>query len=134
MDLAAAIEFIHRNTAIERPPAVPEIALHLGSEITPLWEMTEKEMNDTGLPPPFWAFAWAGGQAIARYLLDHPGAVVGKQVLDFATGSGLCAIAALRAGAASALAADVDPYCAAAVALNARANGVTVTFTGQDLL
>jgi predicted nicotinamide N-methyase len=134
MDLAAAIEFIRRNTAIERPPAVPEIALHLGSEITPLWEMTEKEMNDTGLPPPFWAFAWAGGQAVARYLLDHPDEVRGRAVLDIASGSGLVAIAALKAGARRASAADTDPMCAAAVAVNAEANTVQVEFLGEDLL
>jgi predicted nicotinamide N-methyase len=131
---AAAAEFIRRNTVAERPPAVPEVALHLGSEITPLWEMTEKEMNDTGLPPPFWAFAWAGGQAISRYLIDHPAEVRGRTVLDIASGSGLVAIAALIAGARSALAADTDPMCAAAVAVNAAANGVHVEFCGEDLL
>jgi predicted nicotinamide N-methyase len=87
-----------------------------------------------GLPPPFWAFAWAGGQALARYLLDYPDEVAGKRVIDFATGSGIVAIAAMRAGAAQALAADIDPFCAAVVALNAEANGVPVDFTGADLL
>jgi predicted nicotinamide N-methyase len=134
MDLAAAIDFVRRNTAIERPPAVPEVALHLGSEITPLWEMTEKEMNDSGLPPPFWAFAWAGGQAVARYLLDHREEVRARTVLDIASGSGLVAIAALQAGARSALAADTDPMCAAAVAVNAETNAVHVGFVGEDLL
>jgi predicted nicotinamide N-methyase len=86
------------------------------------------------VPPPFWAFAWIGGLALARYLLDHPGEVAGKRVLDFATGSGLCAIAAMKAGAAYALAADVDAFCEAAVALNARTNGVRVAFTDRDLL
>jgi predicted nicotinamide N-methyase len=84
--------------------------------------------------PPFWAFAWVGGQAVARYLLDHPADVAGKRVVDVGAGSGLCAIAALKAGAAHALAADVDPLCEEAVALNARANGVSVTFSGSDLL
>ena len=87
-----------------------------------------------GLPPPFWAFAWAGGQALARYLLDHPEVVAGKRVADFAAGSGIVAIAAMKAGAASALAADIDGFCEAAVALNAAANGVTVDFTDADLL
>ncbi len=91
-------------------------------------------MQQTGLDPPFWAFAWAGGQALARYLLDHPEEVAGRRVLDFATGSGIVAIATLMAGAAEVLAADVDPFCAAAVALNAEANGVTIAFTGHDLL
>jgi predicted nicotinamide N-methyase len=133
-DPAAATDFIRRNTAVERPPAVPEVALHLGSEITPLWEMTEKEMNDTGLPPPFWAFAWAGGQAVSRYLLDHPDEVRGRRVLDIASGSGLVAIAAMLAGARSARAADTDPMCAAAVLVNAEANSVPVEFSGEDLL
>jgi predicted nicotinamide N-methyase len=133
-DRAAAAEFIRRNTVVERPLAVPEVALHLGSEITPLWEMTEKEMNDSGLPPPFWAFAWAGGQAVSRYLLDHPDEVRGRSVLDIASGSGLVAIAALIAGAREARAADTDPMCAAAVAVNAAANAVHVEFTGDDLL
>jgi predicted nicotinamide N-methyase len=113
---------------------VPEVALHLGSEITPLWEMTEKEMNDSGLPPPFWAFAWAGGQAVARYLLDHPDEVRARTVLDIASGSGLVAIAALKAGACAARAADTDPMCGAAVAVNAQTNAVQVAFVGEDLL
>ena len=133
-DPAAAADFIRRNTLLGRPPALPEIALHLGSEITPLWEMTEKEMNDTGLPPPFWAFAWAGGQAVARYLLDHPDEVRGRSVLDVASGSGLAAIAAMLAGASSARAADTDPMCSAAAAVNAEANNVQLAFVGEDLL
>ena len=96
--------------------------------------MTEEELGALGLPPPFWAFAWAGGQALARWILDHPEEVRGRRMLDFATGSGLVAIAAARAGAASALAADVDGFCEAAVALNAEANGVRVAFTAADLL
>lgn len=134
MNLAAAADFIRRNTAVERPPAVPELALHLGSEITPLWEMTEKQMNDSGLPPPFWAFAWAGGQAVARYLLDHPDEVRGRTVLDMASGSGLVAIAAKLSGASVAQAADTDPMCAAAVALNAQTNDVQVEFLAEDML
>jgi predicted nicotinamide N-methyase len=126
--------FILANTRLQRPPHTPEIALYLADEVTPIWRMTEEELGRIGLPPPFWAFAWAGGQALARYLLDHPGVVAGKRVLDFAAGSGLVGIAAMKAGAASALCADIDGFCAAAVALNAEANGVAVAFTDVDLL
>lgn len=126
--------FILANTRLQRPPHTPEIALHLADEVTPIWRMTEEELGRIGLPPPFWAFAWAGGQALARYLIDHPEVVAGKQVLDFAAGSGLVGIAALKAGAAGALCADIDGFCAAAVALNGEANGVSPRFTDQDLL
>ena len=126
--------FILANTRLQRPPHAPEIALHLADEMTPIWRMTEEDLGALGLPPPFWAFAWAGGQALARYLLDHPAEVAGKRVLDFAAGSGLVGIAAVKAGAAHALCADIDPYCAAAVGLNAEVNGVSVDFTDQDLL
>lgn len=126
--------FILANTRLQAPPHAPELRLHLADEVTPIWRMTEEALGELGLPPPFWAFAWAGGQALARYLLDHPREVEGKRVLDVASGSGLVAIAALRAGAASALSADIDGFCAAAVALNAEANGVAVAFTDVDLL
>src|SRR3546814_10049216 len=86
-------DFIRANTRLEAPPLVPEVRLHLASEVVPLWEATEEELAKQGLPPPFWAFAWAGGQALARYLLDHPEVVRGKRVLDFAAGSGLQGIA-----------------------------------------
>jgi predicted nicotinamide N-methyase len=126
--------FILQHTRLHRPPHTPELRLYLADAITPLWQMTERELDARGVPPPFWAFAWAGGLALARYLLDHPAEVTGRRVLDLAAGSGLCAIAAAKAGAAAVQAADVDPFCAAAVALNAAANGVTVAFTGADLL
>ena len=129
-----ATSFIRANTALMAPPHVPEVQLHLAAEAFGLWKKTEEELQEIGLPPPFWAFAWAGGQGLARYILDHPESVQGKSVLDFATGSGLVAIAALKAGAASVLAADIDPFCAPAVALNAGANAVTVAFTGDDLV
>src|SRR5215212_9119167 len=116
--------FILAHTRLQSPPLLPEVRLYLADAITPLWQMTEAELGARGVPPPFWAFAWAGGLALARYLLDHPAEVAGQRVLDFAAGSGLCAIAAMQAGAAAVLAADVDPFCAAAVALNAPANGV----------
>ena len=126
--------FILEHTRLQSPPHTPELTLYLASEIEPIWRQTEAELKTQGLEPPFWAFAWAGGQALARYILDHPEEVRGRRVLDFATGSGLVAIAAMKAGAASALAADIDPFCQAAVALNAEANGVTVSFVGEDLL
>ena len=126
--------FILKHTALESPPHTPELKLHLASEIEPIWRRTEEELQKQGLEPPFWAFAWAGGQALARYLLDHPEEVRGRDVLDFATGSGLVALAAMKAGAASALAVDIDPFCEAAVALNAEANGVKVAFACEDLL
>jgi len=130
----AAEDFILASTAPMAPPHVPEIRLHLADEAHELWLRTEEELAEIGLPPPFWAFAWAGGQGLARHVLDHPETVRGKTVLDFASGSGLVAIAAVQAGAAGVLAADVDPFCEAAVRLNAEANGVAVAFTGEDLI
>ena len=127
-------DFIRANTALIAPPHVPEIRLHLADEAHELWRRTEAELEAIGLEPPFWAFAWAGGQGLARYVLDHPETVAGKRVVDFATGSGLVAIAAMKAGAASVLASDIDPFCADAVALNAAANGVTVSTTDRDLV
>lgn len=134
MILSDRRRFILENTRLQRPPHVPELQLHLADEITPIWRMTEEALAEIGVPPPYWAFAWAGGQGIARYLLDHPSEVRGLRVLDFASGSGLCALASLRAGAASALAADLDPFCAAAVVLNGEANQLTAEFIAQDLL
>lgn len=126
--------FIRANTAVMAPPHVPEIRLHLADEAHGLWHRTEEELQEIGVEPPFWAFAWAGGQAVARYILDNPDMVRGKTVVDFASGSGLVAIAAMKAGAKSVLASDIDTFCAAAVALNAEANEVAVTFTSDDLL
>jgi predicted nicotinamide N-methyase len=133
-DPEARRAFILANTRLQAPPHTPELRLYLADEVTPIWRMTEDELGAIGLPPPFWAFAWAGGQALARYILDHPGEVAGERVVDFATGSGIVAIAAARAGAAAVLAADSDPFCAAAVALNAAANGARLDFTDADLL
>ena len=127
-------QFIVDNTRLQAPPHTPELTLHLADEITPIWRMTEEALSEIGLPPPFWAFAWAGGQALARYVLDNPGLVAGRAVLDFASGSGIVAIAAARAGAARVLAADIDGYCGEALALNAAANGVTCEFTEVNLL
>jgi predicted nicotinamide N-methyase len=126
--------FILENTTLETPPHTPELRLHLASEVTPIWKMTEEALSEMGLPPPFWAFAWAGGQALARYVLDHPQIVAGKAVVDFASGSGIVGIAAMKAGAARVLAADIDPFCGPAIALNAAANGVTLEVTDRDLL
>jgi len=132
--IADPTAFIAANTRLQAVPHAPEISLWLADEITPLWRLTEEELGEMGLPPPFWAFAWAGGQALARWILDHPETVAGRRVIDFACGSGLVGIAAMKAGAASVLCADIDPFCAAAVALNAAANGVALTFTEHDLL
>jgi len=126
--------FIRRNTAIERPPLAPEIRLHLATEVTPIWQATEESLARNALPPPFWAFAWAGGQALARYLLDRPDIVAGRTVLDFGSGSGLVAIAAAMAGAASVAAAEIDPFAAAAIAANAALNRVAVAVVTEDLL
>ncbi len=111
--------FIRGNTAVATPPLVPEIGLHLATEVTPIWQATEDSLARNALPPPYWAFAWAGGQALARYLLDHPETVAGREVLDFGAGSGLVAIAAAKAGAARVTAAEIDHFAAAAIALNA---------------
>ncbi len=122
--------FILANTTLQAPPLVPEIRLRLADEALPLWEKTEAELEAEGLPPPYWAFAWAGGQALARYVLDNPEVARGKSVLDFASGSGLVAIAAMRAGAASAIAAEIDRIACLAIAENATANDVAVRGLG----
>ena len=116
------------------PPLVPEIPLYLATEVTPIWLATEETLARSGLPPPFWAFAWAGGQALARYLLDHPAVVAGRSVLDFGAGSGLVAIAAAKAGASSVLAAEIDHFAAAAIAANAVLNEVVISVATEDLL
>jgi predicted nicotinamide N-methyase len=126
--------FVRDNTALSAPPLVPQVLLHLASEVVLLWRKTEEELEEQGVPPPYWAFAWAGGQALARYVLDHPEAVRGKSVLDFGSGSGLVAIAAAKAGAAQVLAADIDAFAAAAIQLNAEANGETIAVTQEDLI
>ncbi|HEY0282913.1 MAG TPA: methyltransferase, partial [Rhizomicrobium sp.] len=126
--------FIRDNTALTAPPLVPELRLHLATEIVPLWRKTEEELEEQGVPPPYWAFAWAGGQALARYVLDHPDAVRGKSVLDFGSGSGLVAIAAVKAGASQVLAADIDAFAATAIRLNADANGASLAITQEDVI
>jgi predicted nicotinamide N-methyase len=134
MTPAQRLEFVRAHTRLQRPPHTPELQLWLADEITPIWKLTEEELGKLGLPPPFWAFAWAGGQAVARWLLDHPEEAAGKRVLDFASGSGLVGIAAMRAGATEVLAADIDAFCGAALEANADANRVRIAFTADNLL
>lgn len=127
-------DFIRANTALVSPPLVPEIRLHLATEVVPLWQLTEEELAAQGIPPPYWAFAWAGGQALSRYVLDHPEIVRGKSVLDFGSGSGLVAIAAAKAGAERVMAADIDDFAQATIKLNAAANAAIVSTTTADLI
>jgi len=126
--------FIRANTALAAPPHVPEIRLYLADEAHELWLKTEDELDALGLPPPFWAFAWAGGQGLARHILDNPELVAGRTVLDFATGSGLVAIAARLAGAGEVTAADIDPWSAIAARLNAEQNKVVLDIRQTDLV
>lgn len=129
-----AADFVGAHTRLAAPPFVPEIRLLLAEDAIGLWERTEDEVGRTGRPPPFWAFAWAGGQAVARYVLDHPEVVRGRRVLDLAAGCGVVAIAAAKAGAAVVTATEVDPFAVAAIGLNARANGVAVATVLDDVL
>ncbi len=133
-DMADAAAFIRDNTVPTRPPLLPEIVLHLAAEVTPLWEATEATLERHGLPPPYWAFAWAGGQAVARALLDAPERVAGRTVLDFACGSAVAGIAAARAGAARVIAVDIDGFAVAAARLNAAANGVPLEVRCADIV
>ena len=126
--------FVRANTVLQEAPLVPEVALHLASEVVPLWQATEEALSRMGLPPPFWAFAWAGGQALARYILDHPDAVAGKRVLDFASGCGIAAIAAAMAGAMRVEASEIDAFALAALRLNSNANAAGIAATGEDLI
>jgi predicted nicotinamide N-methyase len=132
--IADPCAFIRANTRLRPVPLVPEIAIYVADEAVPLWQKTEEELNEAGLPPPFWAFAWAGGQALARYVLDNPHHVAGRRVLDLASGSGLVAIAAMKAGALSATASDIDRFALTAAAINANENAVSLVTCGDDLL
>lgn len=125
--------FIRTQTRIKPVPHAEEIRLHLADEAMDLWQCTEDELGEIGLPPPFWAFAWAGGQALARHILDNPGMVAGKRILDFASGSGIVGIAAMMAGAASCSAVDIDRFAKTAGELNAALNNVTVRFSTEDI-
>jgi predicted nicotinamide N-methyase len=126
--------FVHRHTRLRAVPGVEEIRLHLADEVLPLWHAVQVETGDPEAALPYWAFAWGGGLAIARYLREHPQAVAGRRVFDLAAGSGLCAIAALGAGAAEATSADIDAFAWAAIELNARANGRRVSIVRRDVL
>ena len=126
--------FVRANTRLRPVPLVPEISIFVADEAVPLWQKTEEELNEAGLPPPFWAFAWAGGQALARYVLDHTELVAGKRVLDLASGSGLVGIAAMKAGAREVTSADIDHFAGVAARINAAENGVTLDVCGGDLL
>jgi predicted nicotinamide N-methyase len=126
--------FIARHTRLREVDGVPGVRLHLGDDVEPLWHAVEEALGIDGAPIPFWAFAWAGGLALARYVQEHPAEVAGRSVLDFATGSGLVAIVAAGAGADHVAAVDIDPFAEAAVALNARANHAHVAYATRDLL
>lgn len=126
--------FIRANTRLRPVPLVPEISIYVADEAVPLWHKTEEEIGEQGLPPPFWAFAWAGGQALARHVLDHQELVHGKTVLDLASGSGLVGIAAMKAGAMEVTVADIDEFALVAAKLNAIENGVALTAIATDLL
>ena len=134
MNERAIDAFIRANTVLEAPSMVPELRLHLATEITPIWRATETALEEMGVPPPYWAFCWPGGQAIARHVLDHPEIVRGRRVLDFAAGSGIAALAAMKAGAASAIGNDIDAYSIAAMRLNGEANGIAIVVDQLDLL
>ncbi|ASP34805.1 methyltransferase [Labrenzia sp. VG12] len=127
------VAFIRRETRVKPVPHAEEIRLHLADEAMDLWQKTEEELGELGLPPPFWAFAWAGGQGLARYILDTPDLVRGKRVVDFACGSGLVGIAAMLAGASTCHAVDIDPFALVATRLNAAENGVTLTIETADI-
>ncbi|ATU93532.1 class I SAM-dependent methyltransferase [Phyllobacterium zundukense] len=126
--------FVLANTTLQSPPHVPEIKLYLADEAHDLWHRTEDELATIGLPPPFWAFAWAGGQGVARYVLDNPQTVANAVVLDFASGSGLVGIAAMVAGATRVISCDIDPFARPAIALNADANHAAVEIRVDDLI
>ncbi|MEA2857092.1 MAG: hypothetical protein QOH98_1413 [Methylobacteriaceae bacterium] len=134
MPFSDKADFIRAHTRLLAVPHAPEIRLYLADEATALWERTEEELGEIGLPPPFWAFAWAGGQALARYILDHPEIARGKRVLDFASGSGLVAIAAALAGAARVEASEIDDFALTAIELNAGANRVGVMPRAGDMV
>ncbi len=125
--------FVRANTRLLAPPLAPELRLHLADEAVALWTKTEAELQASGLPPPFWAFAWAGGQALARWIGDNPKPIAGRRALDFASGSGIVAIAAALAGAANVEASEIDPFAQAAIALNASENRVAVDVLWEEV-
>ena len=125
---------VAHHTRLQPVPGVVGVQLHLADDVAPVWHATEAALGVASAPIPFWAFAWSGGLALARFVQEHPGEVAGRRVLDLATGSGLVAIVAALAGASTITAADIDPFAEAAVGMNARANGVRIPFVGRDLL
>jgi predicted nicotinamide N-methyase len=131
-DLEERVRFVRHHTAIASTSLVPEIELYLATEITPLWHASEAWLKAHGVPPPFWAFAWAGGQALARYILDHPEVVAGKRVLDFASGSGIVGIAAALARAKHVVSSDIDPFAEVVIRMNAMLNDVAVMVERDD--
>ncbi|WP_104820575.1 methyltransferase [Kitasatospora sp. MMS16-BH015] len=134
VSFAADAAFVRAHTELRPVPSLPEVRLHMAEDAIELWETTERERGEIGLPPPFWAFAWAGGVAVARYVLDHPEVVAGRTVLDLAAGSGLVGVAAALRGAAEVRAAEIDAYAVAAIEINAAANAVSVSAAMADLL
>jgi len=131
--MTAQVAFIRANTEVTAASLVPEIRLHLATEVVPLWQATEASLEKAGLPPPYWAFAWPGGQACARHVLDNPRLVAGRRVLDLAAGCGVAAVAAAKMGA-RASASEIDRFALAAIGLNAELNGVEVTQVDRDVL
>src|SRR5258706_13888610 len=131
---ASARAFGRRHPRLRPVPGLDEVRLHLADEVLPLWHAVQVETDDADAALPYWAFAWAGGLAIGRYLRDHPEAVAGRRVLDVASGSGICAVAALQAGATSVTAADIDAFAIVAIELNARANGRRATAIPRNIL
>lgn len=133
-DINAVKSFIRANTEVLFPPLVPEIKLYLAEESLPIWQQTEEQLQQQNIPPPFWAFAWAGGQALARYILDNPLLVKGKCVADIGTGSGLAALAAKYAGADKVMASDLDPLSVIAAELNGELNKLPISVTAENIL
>jgi predicted nicotinamide N-methyase len=126
--------FIASNTLVRSAPLAPELSLHLADETLPIWEKTEEALGEVGLPPPFWAFAWAGGQALARYVLDNPDLVAGRRVLDFACGCAISGLAAARAGASQVDASEIDAFAVAAAQANARLNALAIAPALRDVV
>ncbi|GAA4878148.1 methyltransferase [Kitasatospora terrestris] len=133
-DTAADAAFVRAHTQVQPVPFVPEVRLHMAEDAIALWETTETARGEIGMPPPFWAFAWAGGVGVARYVLDHPELVAGRTVLDLAAGSGLVGVAAALRGASSVRAAEIDAYAVTAIGINAELNGVRISAAVEDLL
>lgn len=132
--VSSARGFVLRHARLRPLPGLETIRLHLADEVLPLWHALQVETRDPETPLPYWAFAWGGGLALGHYLRDHPESVAGKRVFDFASGSGLCAIAAMQAGASQAIGADIDPFAIASIAVNAKANSVRIDRLSRDVL